>query len=145
VKNPEPIYNAALDYLGKLSMFAVQCVGQPAKSADKRLIWNFMTERLGVSSSADFVVYQGYTLPSNLASRTDLFLPTAAPLEHQSHYLNLLGLVRSTRVVLSPLKTTYTDPQILRFFHRFAIRFLESRKLKPDLADTLQKKAGNFP
>lgn len=62
-------------------------------------------------------------MPSTMTSDIDLFLPTAAPLEHQSHYLNILGLVRSTRVVLSPLKTTYTDPQIVRFLYKFAYRF----------------------
>lgn len=83
-----------------------------------------MTETSGRRSPDDFIVYQGFSLPSSLASSVNLFFPTASPLEKSSHYLNLLGLVRTSRLVLSPLKTTYTDPQIIRFFHRFALRYL---------------------
>lgn len=77
-----------------------------------------MTESSGRRSHRDIVVYQGFSLPSSLASSVDLFIPTASPLEKSSHFLNLLGMVRTSRVVLSPLKTTYTDPQIIRFLYR---------------------------
>lgn len=50
-----------------------------------------MTDQLGFVNSDDFVIYQGFTLPTNLSAATDLFLPTAAPLEHQSFFLNVLG------------------------------------------------------
>jgi hypothetical protein len=140
--NTQPIYNAALDYLGKISMFAVNCVNVSEPAEGPRVFWHFMTERLQQSTNEDFVIYQGYTLPSNLAAATDLFLPTAAPLERQAHYLNVLGWVRCSRVVLSPLKTTYTDPQILRFLHRFAIRFMESRSLDVSI---LKQKSLTFP
>lgn len=81
-----------------------------------------MTETAGSPRPGDLMIYQGYRLPSEFEHCTDLFLPTAAPLEHQSHYLNFLGQVRSTRIVLNPRKTTYTDSQILRFLRRFAQR-----------------------
>lgn len=69
-------------------------------------------------------------MPSEIAQSTDLFIPTASPLEHSSFYLNLLGIVRKTNLVLSPLPTTYTDAQIIRFFFRAAFRYLAEIKNK---------------
>lgn len=68
----------------------------------------------------DFVIYQGFYLPPTHTAQTNLFLPTAAPLERRADFLNILGTVRSSKLVLSPAKTTYTDAQLIRFFHRFA-------------------------
>lgn len=67
-------------------------------------------------------------MPSEIAQSTDLFIPTASPLEHSAFYLNLLGIVRQSKLVLSPLPTTNTNAQIIRFFFRSAFRYLAEIK-----------------
>lgn len=105
-----------------------------------------MTESSGRTTEKDFVVYQGYTVPSSFASDVDLFLPTASPLERSSHFLNVLGLVRTSKIVLSPLKTTLTDPQILKFFYRFLFRYLQEKNLlEPQALSFLRKITTQFP
>lgn len=155
----EPIYNAALDYLGKITALFIgevfnkvvdlerwgqnipmlpaveygekgfglgcdQCVNRSLPS----VIWNFTTETDGRSSADDFVIYQGYALPNTLRSSIDLFLPTSSILERESFFINLMGSVRVSRVVLSPLKTTFTDPALLRYCLTVAFAVAEKQK-----------------
>lgn len=129
------VFNTALDYLGKLSMCAVKSVAESSLRTTRGLVWNFQTETAGRLFEDDFVIYQGYSMPSDIAKSTDLFLPTASPLERSSFYLNVLGMVRQSQVVLSPRATTYTDSQIIRFFFRSGWRFVDKELNREDLTD----------
>lgn len=137
------IYNALVDHLGKLTMlilnstyYSSELTADDTPFGNPAVRYHLMTEEAPFTrlNDLDLVVYQGSTCPSDID--IDLFLPAATVLERVTHYVNALGQLRSTNVVLSSLETTLTDPEILRFFHKAALKHLDDFDFLAPLSGT---------
>lgn len=71
-------------------------------------------------SSGGFVVYQGCFLsPSGFSNAIDLFFPVSIYAERASSFLNIEGVIRRTKLAITPFRFIYSDSEVLRVLFLF--------------------------
>lgn len=112
-----PVYSSAPNNLGYITCAELGFGYKHNTLGGNTFTYCVATETTPVkTSSADYVVYQGYQLPEN-HEHIDVFLPTTTPHESVNSYKNIQGRMRNTKVAVASPQTVLPPYQIVHLLH----------------------------